>query len=69
MPLAGETLFLVGRIQGLTRRRLDTLVRLREGKLATRPGRTVSLIAFGHSTARSTTAASPCRPACRLRRH
>ena len=49
MPLAGETLFLVGRIQGLTRRRLDTLVRLREGKLATRPGRTVSLIAFGHS--------------------
>lgn len=49
MPVAGETLFLVGRIQGLTRRRLDTLVRLREGKLATRPGRTVSLIAFGHS--------------------
>ena len=49
MALAGETLFLVGRIQGLTRRRLDTLVRLREGKLATRPGRTVTLIAFGHS--------------------
>jgi tetratricopeptide (TPR) repeat protein len=49
VALAGETLFLVGRIQGLTRRRLDTLVRLREGKLATRPGRTVSLIAFGHS--------------------
>ncbi|MBY0322518.1 MAG: tetratricopeptide repeat protein [Reyranella sp.] len=49
MPIAGETVFLVGRIQGLTRRRLDTLVRLREGKLATRPGRTVSLIAFGHS--------------------
>jgi len=49
VALAGETLFLVGRIQGLTRRRLDTLVRLREGKLATRPGRTVTLIAFGHS--------------------
>ena len=49
MPLAGETLYLVGRIQGLTRRRLDMLVRLREGKLATRSGRTVSLIAFGHS--------------------
>ncbi|MBI2740875.1 MAG: tetratricopeptide repeat protein [Rhodospirillales bacterium] len=49
MPLAGETLFLVGRIQGLTRRRLDTLVRLREGKLAARPGRNVTLIAFGHS--------------------
>ena len=49
MALAGETLYLVGRIQGLTRRRLDMLVKLREGKLATRPGRTVSLIAFGHS--------------------
>ena len=50
MALAGETLFLVGRIQGLTRRRLDTLVRLREGKLATRPGRTITTIAFGHSS-------------------
>ena len=49
MALAGETLFLVGRIQGLTRRRLDMLVKLREGKLATRPGRTITLIAFGHS--------------------
>lgn len=54
MPLAdhlikGETLFLVGRIQGLTRRRLDTLVRVREGKLAMRPGRNVTLIVFGHS--------------------
>jgi tetratricopeptide (TPR) repeat protein len=48
-PLSGQTLFLVGRIQGLTRRRLETLVRLREGKLATRPGRNVTLIAFGHS--------------------
>ena len=48
-PLSGQTLFLVGRIQGLTRRRLDMLVRLREGKLATRPGRNVTLIAFGHS--------------------
>jgi tetratricopeptide (TPR) repeat protein len=49
VALAGETLFLVGRIQGLTRRRLDRLVKLREGKLATRPGRTITLIAFGHS--------------------
>ena len=54
MPLAAtllsrQTLFLVGRLQGLTRRRLDMLVRLREGKLATRPGRNVTLIAFGHS--------------------
>ena len=48
-PLSGQTLFLVGRIQGLTRRRLDMLVRLREGKLAARPGRNVTLIAFGHS--------------------
>jgi hypothetical protein len=48
-PLSGQTLFLVGRLQGLTRRRLDTLVRLRGGKLAARPGRTVTLIAFGHS--------------------
>lgn len=47
--LRGQTLFLVGRIQGLTRRRLDTLVRLRDAKLATRPGRNVTLIAFGHS--------------------
>ena len=44
MPLAGETLFLVGRIQGLTRRRLDMLVKLREGKLATRPGRTIIIL-------------------------
>ncbi len=48
-PLKGETLFLVGRLQSLTRRRLDMLVRLREAKLATRPGRNVTLIAFGHS--------------------
>jgi len=47
--LKGETLFLVGRLPGLTRRRLDTLVRLGGGKLATRPGRTVTTIAFGHS--------------------
>lgn len=48
-PLQGQTLFLVGRLPGLTRRRLDTLVRLRDGKLATRPGNRVTLIAFGHS--------------------
>jgi len=49
MPLAGQTLYLVGRIQGLTRRRLEQLVRVREGKLATRPGPKITTIAFGHS--------------------
>jgi tetratricopeptide (TPR) repeat protein len=49
LPLAGQTLYIVGRIQGLTRRRLDQLVRARGGKLATRPGAQVTTIAFGHS--------------------
>jgi tetratricopeptide (TPR) repeat protein len=49
MPLAGQTLYLVGRIQGLTRRRLEQLVRAREGKLAARPAPRVTTIAFGHS--------------------
>jgi tetratricopeptide (TPR) repeat protein len=49
LPLAGQTLFLVGRIQGLTRHRLETLVRVRGGKLAARPGVRVTTIAFGHS--------------------
>ncbi|HMJ98238.1 MAG TPA: hypothetical protein VK552_02920, partial [Reyranella sp.] len=48
-PLHGQTLFLVGRLQGLTRRRLDRLVRAHGGKLATRPGARVTVIAFGHS--------------------
>ena len=51
MPLTGQTLYLVGRIQGLTRRRLDQLVRARGGKLATRPGARVTTVAFGHSAA------------------
>jgi Tfp pilus assembly protein PilF len=49
--LAGETLFLVGRLQGLTRRRLEALLRARGAKLATRPGRGIGLIAVGHSAA------------------
>jgi tetratricopeptide (TPR) repeat protein len=49
LPLSGQTLYLVGRIQGLTRRRLDLLVRVRGGKLASRPGPRVTIIAFGHS--------------------
>ena len=51
MPLAGQTLFLVGRLQGLTRRRLDQLVRARGGKISTRPGNRVTTVAFGHSAA------------------
>jgi len=49
MPLANQTLLLVGRLQGLTRRRLETLLRIRGAKLATRPGNRVTMIAFGHS--------------------
>lgn len=49
MPLAGQTLYLVGRLPGLTRRRLDQLVRARHGKRATAPSNRVTTIAFGHS--------------------
>jgi tetratricopeptide (TPR) repeat protein len=49
LPLAGQTLYLVGRIQGLTRRRLDQLVRARGARLAARPGARVTMVAFGHS--------------------
>lgn len=49
--LAGQTLFLVGRVHGVTRRRLDQLVRLRGGKLVTRPTPRVTTIAVGHSAA------------------
>jgi tetratricopeptide (TPR) repeat protein len=48
-PLAGQTLYLVGRLPGLTRRRLDQLVRARGAKLVSRPGARVGVIAFGHS--------------------
>jgi tetratricopeptide (TPR) repeat protein len=48
-PLHGQTLYLVGRLHGLTRRRLDRLVRAHGGKLATRPGNRVTTIAVGHS--------------------
>jgi tetratricopeptide (TPR) repeat protein len=51
LPLAGQTLLLVGRIHGLTRRRLDLLVRVRGGKLAPRPATRVTTVAFGHSAA------------------
>jgi tetratricopeptide (TPR) repeat protein len=51
LPLAGQTLYLVGRLQGLTRRRLDQLVRARGGKISMRPGNRVTTVAFGHSAA------------------
>jgi tetratricopeptide (TPR) repeat protein len=48
-PLAGQTLFLFGRVQGMTRRRLDQLVRLRGGKLVNKPTGRITIIALGHS--------------------
>jgi tetratricopeptide (TPR) repeat protein len=51
LPLAGQTIQLVGRIHGVTRQRLEQLVRTRGGKLATRPGPRVTMVAFGHSAA------------------
>jgi tetratricopeptide (TPR) repeat protein len=50
-PLNGETLFLIGRVHGLTRRRLEQLVRARGGRLAAKPGGKVTLVAFGNSAA------------------
>src|SRR5689334_20075501 len=47
--LKGETLFQVGRLHGLTRRRLEELVRARGGKVAAKPTPRVSVISFGHS--------------------
>ena len=52
-PLAGQTLFLSGRVHGLTRRRLEQLVRSSGGKLATKPNARVTIIAVGHSAASS----------------
>jgi tetratricopeptide (TPR) repeat protein len=51
LPLAGQTLFLVGRLPGLTRKRLDRLVRAHGAKLAPRVGARVTTVAFGHSAA------------------
>jgi tetratricopeptide (TPR) repeat protein len=51
LPLAGQTLFLVGRLPGLTRKRLDRLVRAHGARLAPRPGPRVTTVAFGHSAA------------------
>jgi tetratricopeptide (TPR) repeat protein len=49
-PLTGQILYLFGRFHGLTRRRLDQLIRTRGGRLALKPGPRVTGIAFGHSS-------------------
>jgi tetratricopeptide (TPR) repeat protein len=49
VALAGQTLYLVGRIQGITRRRLEQLLRARGARLATKPSGRVTIVAFGHS--------------------
>jgi tetratricopeptide (TPR) repeat protein len=50
-PLAGQTVFVVGRVQGVTRRRLEQLVRGRGGRLAAKPTARVTTIAVAHSAA------------------
>ena len=49
-PLSGETLYLFGRAQGVTRRRLEQLVQRSGGKLAGKPAARVTIIALGHSS-------------------
>ena len=49
-PLSGETLNLFGRIQGVTRRRLEQLVQRFGGKLASKPGGKITIIAVAHSS-------------------
>jgi tetratricopeptide (TPR) repeat protein len=50
-PLTGQTVFLVGRVQGVTRRRLEQLVRARGGRLVAKATARVSTIAVAHSAA------------------
>jgi tetratricopeptide (TPR) repeat protein len=50
-PLFGQVLFLYGRVHGVTRRRLDQLVRSRGGRLVSKPTARVTLIALAHSAA------------------
>jgi tetratricopeptide (TPR) repeat protein len=50
-PLEEQTLFLLGRVHGLTRRRLEQLVRLRGGKLTNKPSARITIIAVAHSAA------------------
>lgn len=53
-PLTGCVLFLVGRVHGTTRTRLDQLFRMRGGKLASKPSKRVTIVALGHSAASNT---------------
>lgn len=48
-PLTGHALYILGRVQGVTRRRLDQLAQRAGGKLAAKPSSKVTLIALGHS--------------------
>jgi tetratricopeptide (TPR) repeat protein len=50
-PLSGQALFLVGRVHGVTRRRLEQLVRMRGGRLVGKPSARITIIAVGHSAA------------------
>src|SRR6266436_2649320 len=50
-PLSGQILFVFGRVHGVTRRRLDQLVRTRGGRLVKKPTARVTLIALAHSAA------------------
>ena len=50
-PLEEQTLFLLGRVHGVTRRRLEQLVRLRGGKLTNKPSSRITIIAVAHSAA------------------
>jgi Tfp pilus assembly protein PilF len=49
--LAGQNLFVFGRIHGLTRKRLDQLVRAHGGRVAQKPTARITTIALGHSAA------------------
>ncbi len=48
-PLDGQTVFLVGRVHGVTRKRLEQLVRSRGGRLAHKVSARITSIALGHS--------------------
>src|SRR5918997_1729787 len=50
-PLSGESVFVVGRLYGVTRRRLTHLVGLQGGKLAAKPGPRVTVVVPAHSAA------------------
>ena len=52
-PLAGQVIVVAGRLHGVTRQRLDQLVRARGGRLASKPGPKVTVVAIGHTAASS----------------